>query len=170
MIKKCLISLLLLSLVSCVSYRITNEQVITTYMDNGNVKYYIRPSKLTSDEKAGTSAMLDITYQKRNRAYVSQGFVNFTLQVSTSAFVRSAQFILPEEQVIPLTDISTLDRDAAKGFIRVSTVAAQDSMALLLEHLHTTQAVLEVVMDDDAVYRFTATQELTDKLAEAFQR
>jgi len=139
-------------------------------MDNGNVKYYIRPCKLTSDEKADAYAMLDITYQKRNRAYVSSGFVNFTLHVSTGAFVRSAQFILPEEQIIPLTDISTLDRNAVKGFIRVSTTAAQGSMALLLERLQAAEAVLEVVMDDDAVYRFTATQELTDKLTEAFQK
>ena len=170
MVKKCFISLLIVSLVSCVSYRIANEKVITTYMDNGNVKYYIRPSKLTSDEKADAYAMLDITYQKRNRAYVSPGFVNFTLQVSTSAFVRSAQFILPEEQVISLTDISTLDRNAVKGFIRVSTTVAQESMALLLERLQATEAVLEVVMDDDAVYRFTVSQELTDKLAEAFEK
>lgn len=139
-------------------------------MDNGNVKYYIRPSKLTSDEKTDVYAMLDITYQKHNRAYVSPGFVNFTLQVSTSAFVRSAQFVLPEEQIIPLTDISTLDRNTAKGFIRVSTVVAQDSMALLLEKLHAARVVLEVVMDDDTVYRFTVSQELTDKLTEAFQK
>ena len=100
-----------------------NEKVITTFMPSGNLQYYIRPGKLISTEAKDKSfVMIDFTYQKQNRSYVTDAYVNFTLHGKTEAFISEARFVFTDKTFVQLKNISLLRRDVKQHILRVSTV------------------------------------------------
>ena len=146
--------------------------VITAYTKSGNLKYYVRPSKMLSTDYQTDKAylMVDFTYQMQNRIYVVDAYVNFTVHDKTTAFIEKARFLLPDDKVIELSGISTLDRDTYRGYIRVTTTLEKESIPSVLEKLQSLEAKLEVSFDDGTSKQFTATKEVVERINEVFSK
>lgn len=167
----CLVSLF----VGCASFSsptLCKENVITAYMQSGNLKYYVRPSKMLSEDYKSDKAylMVDFTYQMEKRAYVCDAYVNFTVYDKTTTFIEKARFLLPEGRIIELSNISTLDRDTYKGYIRVMTILEKQFIKDVLENLQNFNAKLEVLFDDGTFKKFVATKDVVKKINEAFSK
>jgi len=148
-----------------------NEKVITTFMPSGNLQYYIRPGKLISTEAKDKSfVMIDFTYQKQNRSYVTDAYVNFTLNSKTTAFISAAQFTFSDTSFVQVKNISLLRRDVKQHILRVSTVLEKEFIQDVLEKLSISQAFLEISLDDGTVKRFTVTPDIIERLNEAFSK
>ena len=166
-------SLFCFCFLSCITLPGTTgkEKVITTFMSSGNLQYYIRPGKLISTEAKDKSfVMIDFTYQKQNRSYVTDAYVNFTLHGKTEAFISEARFVFTDKTFVQLKNISLLRRDAKEHLIRVSTILEKDRIQDVLEALHLSQAVLEITLDDNTVKQFTVTPDMIERLNEAFSK
>ena len=158
----CIITVILSS--SCVTaYTRDKEKVLTAYMESKNLKYYIRPGKMIA-EQANVDAyiMIDFSYQMNKRVYVSDAYTNF---------IETAAFVLPTSgEKILLTDISTLDRDVKKGFIRVSTILENQYVEKVLKALHESYCVLSLTFDDGSTQSFVATDDLKTRIFDAFSK
>ncbi len=158
---------------SCAStYTRNNEKVITAYMESKNLKYYIRPGKMIAEHaNADAYIMIDFSYQMNKRAYVSDAYTNFTCYNRLGAFIEAAAFLISNgKETIPLTDISTLDRDVKKGYIRVSTILANQYVEKVLKALHDSDCVLSITFDDGNTQSFVATDDLKERIFEAFSK
>lgn len=165
------------ALISCVTGPAGKEKVMTAYMQSGNLKYYIRPGKMLpenfKDTKSKDYVMIDFSYQMEKRKYVSEAYTNFTLYCKTNAYIEEASFLLPDGDKIKkvrLLDISTVDRDAVKGFIRVSTVLEREYVKEVLENLRSSKAVLTISLDDGSLLKFESSQDITERINEAFSK
>lgn len=149
-----------------------SEKVLTNFMPSGNLQYYIRPGKMISSGFKTDKAfvLLDFTYQKSNRDYVSDAYTNFTITYKTTAFVKAAYFKINDNKIIPLTNISLLFRNVKQNHIRVSTVLPCDYIDEVLKRLESSQAVLEIEFDDGSIKTFLPTKDLTERLTEAFSK
>ena len=156
----------------CVTAPSGKEKVMTAYMQSGTLKYYIRPGKMAAENAKTDKAhiMIDFTYQMEKRNYVSDAYVNFTLHDKTNAFIETAQFLLPEDKAVRLSNISTLDRDVSKGYIRVTTVLEKELIKEVLEALQASAAALEVSLDDGSSKKFFVTKDLIERINEAFSK
>lgn len=166
-----------LLLISCTTAPAGKEKVMTAYMQSGNLKYYIRPGKMLpenfKDTKSKDYVMIDFSYQKRKREYVSEAYTNFTLHCKTNAFIEEASFLLPagnEIKKVNLLDISTVDRDTVKGFIRISSVLEREYVKDVLENLHAYKAVLSVLLDDGTSLKFESSEDIIERINEAFSK
>lgn len=65
------------------------------------------------DDKA--FVLIDFTYQKDGRSYVTDSYVNFTLNCKTDAFISSARFVLTDSAVAELKNLSMLKRSKKKA-------------------------------------------------------
>ena len=161
--------------VGCVSTSyntLGKNDVITAYMQTGNIKYYMRPSKMTSENyKVDKSyLMIDFTYQMEKRAYVSDAYVNFTVYSKADAFIEKAYFLLPENKIIELSNISTLDRNTNEGYIRVTTSLEKQFIKDILENLQSFNAKLVVLFDNNASKKFIATKKTVERINEVFSK
>ncbi|MGI5172671.1 hypothetical protein H0R92_03590 [Treponema sp. OMZ 840] len=149
-----------------------SEKVLTTYMPSGNLQYYLRPAKMLSAEFKSDDAFItaDFTYQKSNRTYVGNAYVNFTLTYKTKAFISKAYFKTDDNVIIPLSHISLLSRNIQKNHIRVSTVLESGRIHEVLEKLESFKAVLHIELDDGSVKTFLPTKEVAARIAEAFSK
>ena len=165
-----IISVLLSS--SCVtSYARDKEKVLTAYMESKYLKYYIRPGRMDAENKgADAHVMIDFSYQMNKRAYVSDAYTNFTCYNRLGAFIESAEFLLPNDEKVPLTEVSTLDRDVKQGYIRVSTILANQYVEKVLKALHESNCVLSITFDDGSIQSFVATDDLKTRILEAFSK
>ena len=145
------------------------QRVLTAYMDNGYLKYYIRPEKMESTEykKDKAFVMIDFSYQKENREYVSDAYVNFTLHYATDAYITKAFFSCNDE-VIPLSNIRTLDRSVSEKYIRISTIAQKTDIGRLLDNLKAQKGVLEISLENGETKSFVPTASLVERIEEAF--
>ncbi len=137
------------------------------------MKYYIRPGKMveTPDTDDQATVMIDFTYQKLNDEYVSDAFVNFTLHQEKIAFIKKAYFLFSENKnEIELLDIKTLDRNSAKGFIRVATILKKEDVQSVLETLNSSECVLKIELSDGSYKSFIPTEDVIQKIAMAFER
>ncbi|NLM00013.1 MAG: lipoprotein [Treponema sp.] len=166
------IILTVLLLTSCATNSTTFKGgVMTSCMPSGNLKYYIRPTKMNSIEKNDKSyALIDFTYQKVNRDYVTSSFTNFTIYYQTTAFIKNASFLLHDEQIITLSNIKTIDRDTKKGFIRVSSILENQSLEKTLYALHSSNAKLKVEFDSGDTKFFIPSKDMINKISEAFSK
>lgn len=148
------------------------EKVITTYMESGNMKYYIRPEKMVlKGEKANSShVMADFTYQMKQREYVSDAYFNFTLHNKADAFILKAYFILDSKEIVELFDLNTLDRNLSLGYVRVSTIIKEEKVKDVLLGIHKGTAVLKVVLDNNTEMEFIASKDLINRIEEAFHK
>ena len=173
---KYVLPIVLISLIysSCVSMSFSsrNEKVFTTYMPSGNLQYYIRPGKMVSSDFKTDKAfvLIDFTYQKSNRDYVSDSYTNFTITYKTTAFVKVAYFKINDDKIIPLSNISLLSRNVKQNHIRVSTVLPCDYIDEVLKKLESSQAVLEVEFDDGRIKTFLPTKDLTQRITDVFSK
>ena len=167
----CIITVILST--SCVTaYTRDKEKVLTAYMESKNLKYYIRPGKMIA-EQANVDAyiMIDFSYQMNKRVYVSDAYTNFTCYNRLGSFIETAAFVLPTSgEKILLTDISTLDRDVKKGFIRVSTILENQYVEKILKALHESYCVLSLTFDDGSTQSFVATDDLKARIFDAFSK
>lgn len=147
-------------------------KVITNFMPSGNLQYYIRPAKmLPPDSKTEkNSVLIDFTYQKQNRDYVTDAYVKFTLNCKTDAFITEACFKTEDGMKIPLSAPSLLFRDTKKNTMRVTTVLEASRINEVLEKLQSSQALLEIMLDDGYIQLFLPTKDLTKSIAEAFSK
>lgn len=172
LIKQCFIFLFCILSAGCVSVKKEASGVISSYMENGCMKYYIRPEKMQGTQK-DEFVLIDFSYQKKNDKYVSASYVNFTLYCKTVSYIKSAIFISEggkETKRFMLSDIHTLDRNADAAFIRVTTLLGQSEVGAVLEGLHGGTCELEVVLESGETKRFTATAALRREIEEAFRR
>ena len=153
-----------------VSSSFGSGKVITNFMPSGNLQYYIRPGKMISSDFKTDKAfvLIDFTYQKSNRDYVSDAYTNFTITYKTAAFVRAAYFKINDNKIIPLINISLLSRNVKQNHIRVSSVLPCDCIDEVLKKLEMSQAVLEIEFDDSSIKTFLPTKDLTERITEAF--
>jgi len=152
-------------------YASGNEKVIVTYASSGYLQYYLRPVKMictVKDDKA--FVLIDFTYQKDGRAYVTDAYVNFTLNCKTDAFISAARFVLTEAAVADLKNISMLRRSKKEGVIRVTTMLEKERIEEVLQALYDSKALLEITLDDGSVKRFTVTRDLIDRIDDAFSK
>lgn len=169
--KKYLIIFFTLLILSCVSVTppMGNTNVMTFCMESGNLKYYIRPAKMKCiDDNDKSYVLIDFTYQMKNRDYVSSAYTNFTVYCKTDAFVEQAFFVLEDEQIVNLSEIYTLDRNVSLGFIRVSTLLANENLEKVLIALNQSKARLVVKFDKGQSITFIPTKDMMDKINEAF--
>ena len=168
----CMIVSVILASSCATTYTRDKEKVLTAYMESKNLKYYIRPGKMTAtDAKVDAYIMIDFSYQMNKRVYVSDAYTNFTCHNRLGAFIETAVFLLPTtDEQIPLTDISTLDRDVKKGYIRVSTILANQYVEKVLKALHESDCVLSITFDDGNTQSFVATDDLKARIHEAFSK
>lgn len=146
-----------------------DEKVFISPMPSGNLKYYIRPGKMISENFKNDKAfiLIDFTYQKLNRDYVSDAYTNFTLTYKTTAFVRGASF-KTNDKTFPLSNIALLSRNTKQNHIRVSTVLPCDYIDEVLKKLESSQIVLEIELDDGSKKTFVSTKDLSARITEAF--
>lgn len=171
--KKYLITITALLIFSCatVTPPMGNTKVMTFCMDSGNLKYYIRPSKMQSvDANDKSYVLIDFTYQMRNRNYVSSAYTNFTVYCKTNAFIEQAFFLIQDEEPVNLSEIYTLDRDVSKDFIRVSTLLENKHLEKVLVALNKAEASLVVKFDTGLSKTFIPTKDIIDKINEAFSK
>ncbi len=138
-------------------------------MQDGSLKYYLRPARLDSAETGQSKefVLIDFSYQMRNQYYITDSYTNFTLHAPITTFVKQAAFILPDEK-IALTQINTLDRNVAKQYLRVGTVLPKDKIKTVFNALKEKSASLQVVLEDGTVKSFLATDEISERINEAF--
>ncbi len=137
------------------------------------MKYYIRPGKMTEPPETGGKAMvmIDFTYQKLNDEYVSDAFVNFTLHQEEISFIKEASFLfLENKNEVELLDIKTLDRNAAKDFIRVATILKKGDVKSVLEALNSSSCVLKIKQSDGSQKIFIPSEDIIYKINQAFSR
>ncbi|WP_442720565.1 hypothetical protein [Treponema sp.] len=141
-------------------------------MESKNLKYYIRPGKMTAEHtNVDAYIMIDFSYQMNKRVYVSDAYTNFTCYNRLGSFIETAAFVLPTSgEEIPLTGISTLDRDVKKGFIRVSTILENQYVEKVLKALHESCCVLSLTFDDGSTQSFVATDDLKARIFDAFSK
>lgn len=168
----CILVSMTISSSCATTYVRDKEKVLTAYMESKNLKYYIRPGKMSAeDAKLTAYVMIDFSYQMKKRAYVSDAYTNFTCYNRLGAFIESAVFLLPHtDEIVPLTDISTLDRDVGKGYIRISTILANQYVEKILKALHKSECVLRLTFDDGSMQSFVATDDLKSRIQEAFSK
>lgn len=149
-----------------------DDKIFISPMPSGNLQYYIRPGKMVSSEFKTDKAfvLLDFTYQKSNRDYVSDSYTNFTITYKTTAFVKVAYFKINDDKIIPLSNISLLSRNVKQNHIRVSTVLPCDYIDEVLKKLESSQAVLEVEFDDGRIKTFLPTKDLTERITDVFSK
>ena len=157
---------------SCATYLSSNkEKVITAYMPSKYLKYYIRPGKMAYEAPmADTYVMIDFSYQMDKRAYVSNAYTNFTLYDRSEAFIDSAYFLFPDGTRAVLSEISTLDRNTTKGYIRISTILEQQNIERVLTALEKSDCILTVILEDGTSKSFVATEDLATRIREAFSK
>lgn len=167
-----LVSIIISSSCATATHVRDKEKVITAYMESKNLKYYIRPGKMSAeDAKLTAYVMIDFSYQMNKRTYVSDAYTNFTCYNQLGAFVESAVFLLPHtDEIVPLTDISTLDRDVGKGYIRISTILANQYVEKILKALYKSECVLRLTFDDGSIQSFVVTDDLKSRIQEAFSK
>lgn len=148
------------------------EKVITAYMQSGNMKYYIRPSKMEPNEKTNSPnyVVADFTYQMKRREYVSDAYFNFTLHAKVDAFIVKAYFILNSNETVELFELNTLDRNLSEGYVRVSTVIKNEKVQTVLQGLHNGTAILRTILDNNTEMEFVASKDLINRIEEAFYR
>ena len=168
----CIIVTAILSSSCASTHTRDNAKVLTAYMESKYLKYYIRPGKMSAKDVNGVEyIMIDFSYQMDKRVYVSDAYTNFTCYNRLGAFIESAAFLLPNtDETVPLTDISTLDRNVKKGYIRVSTILANQYVEKILKALHDCDCVLSITFDDGSTQSFVATDDLKDRIFEAFSK
>jgi len=167
-----IVSVIAASSCATAAYTRDKEKVLTAYMESKNLKYYIRPGKMIAEHaNADAYVMIDFSYQMNKRAYVSDAYTNFTCYNRLGAFIEAAAFLISNsKETIPLTDISTLDRDVKKGYIRVSTILANQYVEKVLKALHDSDCVLSITFDDGNTQSFVATDDLKERIFEAFSK
>ncbi len=152
-------------------YASGNEKVIVTYASSGYLQYYLRPAKMVCTDKDDKAfVLIDFTYQKDGRAYVTDAYVNFTLNCKTDAFISSARFVLTDSTVAELQNLSMLRRSKKEGLLRVTTTLEKERIEEVLQALYDSKALLEITLDDGSVKRFTATRDLIDRIDDAFSK
>ncbi|WP_024469328.1 hypothetical protein [Treponema pedis] len=163
------ISLLLSSCTTAGSGRI---RVMTSYMENSYMKYYIRPGKMLSADFKTDKAFvnIDFSYQKDTHVYVTDAYTNFTLNYKTSLYIKEASFLLANNETVNLLNIKTLDRNVNENYIRVSTILKKENLQNVLEALAEQTALLEVTLEDGTKKRFTSTSDLSERIKEAFAK
>lgn len=162
----CVTSLLF---VSCVTSNARNEDVMTMYMPNSALKYYIRPTKLLS-VNSDDYVDIDFTYQMRNGNYISDAYVNFTLHYKTNSYIKNASFKVFPNIEIKLLNITTLDRNTKLEFLRVSTILEKDNVQTVLKHLAEKKAILYLELDDNSKLEFEPSEKTLAALREAFSK
>ena len=156
---------------ACATCPSNKEKVITAYMPSKYLKYYIRPGKMAYEAPmADTYVMIDFSYQMDKRAYVSNAYTNFTLYDRSEAFIDSAYFLFPDGTRAVLSEISTLDRNTTKGYIRISTILEQQNIERVLTALEKSDCILTVILEDGTSKSFVATEDLTTRIREAFSK
>lgn len=157
---------------SCITVPSGKEKVITAYMESGNIKYYIRPAKMILKDKKDNSShiMADFTYQMKQRKYVSDAYFNFTLHSKIDAFISKASFVLDTKEVIYLFELTTLDRNFALGYIRVSTILKKEKVKEVLEKLNRGEALLKVELDNGSIKEYIPSKELKKRVEESFYK
>ena len=157
---------------ACVTGLSSNkDKVITAYMPSKYLKYYIRPGKMTAEESGSKSyLMIDFSYQMDKRNYVSNAYVNFTLYNRSDAYIDAARFSFPNDEDIELTELSILDRDTSKGYIRVSTILEQNLIEKVLKGLHESVCGLTITLENGSTLSFVATDDLKLRIGEAFSK
>ena len=162
-----IVSVIAASSCATAAYTRDKEKVITAYMESKNLKYYMIAEHANID----AYVMIDFSYQMNKRAYVSDAYTNFTCYNRLGAFIEAAAFLISNsKETIPLTDISTLDRDVKKGYIRVSTILANQYVEKVLKALHDSDCVLSITFDDGNTQSFVATDDLKERIFEAFSK
>ncbi len=164
--------------------------VMTSVIGTGNLKYYIRPSKMLSENYSEDKAylMIDFSYQMKNADYVSDAYTNFSIYFDKISYVERAYFLLEndieqsklikseiaDETVNPnqveLFDITTFDRNMKTPFIRVGTITKQADIQRVLKALANNNAKLVVVLTNKEVLSFEPSEELITKINNAFDR
>ncbi len=167
-----LICILAVCLSSCTSVASKKQNVLTAYMENTYLKYYIRPGKMIStafkDDKA--FVMIDFSYQKDNRNYVSDAYVNFTLNYAVDAYIETAGFLLPNNEQVMLHNPTTLDRNVNQGYIRISTLLKQADVQKVLENIAESSAFLILILENGEKKIFSVTADLSHRIKEAFAK
>lgn len=146
-----------------------NERVTVDFMPSGNLKYYVRPTRM--DPAAGQAERLDIdfTFQRKNAEYATEAYVNFTLYTDHPDYVDASRFLLPDSSSVELTKITTFDRNVREGLIRVGTRLPQNEVRRVIETLAAGRGLLEVVIQNRTL-RFSPSPELRRLLVEAQNR
>lgn len=148
-----------------------NEKVLVTYASSGYLQYYLRPAKMICTDKDDKAfVLIDFTYQKDGRSYVTDAYVNFTLNCKTDAFISSARFMLTDSAVADLKNLSMLRRSKKEGLLRVTTTLEKERIEEVLQALYDSKALLEITLDDGSVKRFAVTRDLIDRIDEAFSK
>lgn len=147
------------------------EKVIVVYASSGYLQYYLRPAKMICTDKDDKAfVLIDFTYQKDGRSYVTDSYVNFTLNCKTDAFISSARFVLTDSAVAELKNLSMLKRSKKEGLIRVTTTLEKERIEEVLQALYDSKALLEITLDDGSVKRFIVTRDLIDRIDDAFSK
>ena len=114
--------------------------------------------------------MIDFSYQMDKRNYVSNAYVNFTLYNRSDAYIDAASFSFPNDDDIELTELSILDRDTSKGYIRASTILEQNNIEKVLKGLHESACVLKVTLENGSTLSFIVTDDVKSRIGEAFSK
>jgi len=156
---------------ACMTNPSNKEKVMTAYMPSKYLKYYIRPGKMKPEDSSGKIyVMIDFSYQMDKRNYVSDAYTNFTFYNRTGDFVDAAYFLLADNEKVPLSEISTLDRDVNKGYVRVSTILEQQNIEKILKALEQAACTLNITAETGITYPFIATEDLQIRIREAFSK
>lgn len=142
-------------------------------METGYTKYYIRPEKILSEKYKEDKAavLIDFSYQKENRKYVSNAYINFTLHYATNAYIMKAAFILEENKSIDLPNIQTLDRNVTGKYIRVGLHNSKAGLCRkVLESIKQCSGIPEITLENGETKRFIITDAPTEKIEEAFNK
>lgn len=158
---------------SCASnLPIQKTPVLTAYMANSNLKYYIRPTRLESENYKSDNAyiMLDFTYQMKEREYATDAYTNFSLYYKTTNYITSASFLLQDGTTVPLENITLLDRNTKQAYLRVSTILEKPKIKQVLNELCYNDASLQITLDDGTALRFFPTAEAKTKISDVFSK
>lgn len=164
---------IILLFVSCATnIPIQKTAVMTAYMSNSNLKYYIRPTRFQSDnyESDKSYTMLDFTYQMKERNYVTDAYVNFSLYYETICYINEAFFVLKDGTTVPLTNITVLDRDTTKSHLRVSTVLEKTKIQQVLTDLCYNNGSFYIILDDKTTLHFFPTPEGKNRISDVFSK
>ncbi|QKS93330.1 hypothetical protein [Treponema phagedenis] len=158
---------------SCVSSSSTifknSDKVLVMTFDGNALKYYLRPEIMLGKDK-NSSVNIDFSYQKRNDAYISDSYTNFTLNYNTSAYIQSAQFNIPGKEPVVCNNITTLNRNVSQKFIRVQTIVLQKDMETLMNSFEIPEFNLSIELTDGTVLFFTPSKTLIETIREEKMR
>ncbi len=168
------------------------DDVMTTPIYSGNLKYYIRPARMNSENFENDKAyvMIDFSYQKKNQYYVSDAYTNFSIYYKDIDFIETAEFIFDnsnskteeksdnrntenseeENLSVKLHEPSTLDRNTRIAYIRITTIMKKDDVEKVLKGLASNTAKLRLVLTNKTVLTFEASKDLIYKVNTAFER